>query len=58
MDEAKRDPKEFTLSKRIHMAVARDPKVAEQEIIDWFGGVYKDPNDFNNFFPRIAIDPE
>src|SRR5216684_7737596 len=25
---------------------------------NWFGGAYKDPDDFNNFFPRIAIDPE
>jgi putative ABC transport system permease protein len=24
---------------------------------NWFGGVYGDPNDFKNFWPRFAIDP-
>lgn len=24
----------------------------------WFQGIYKDPQDFKNFFPRIAINPE
>jgi putative ABC transport system permease protein len=25
---------------------------------NWFGGLYKDPNDWKNFFPRMAVDPE
>ena len=24
---------------------------------NWFGGVYGDPNDFKNFWPRLAVDP-
>jgi putative ABC transport system permease protein len=34
------------------------PGVSEVSYANWFGGVYKDPADFKNFFPRIAIDPE
>ena len=25
---------------------------------NWFGGVYGDPNDFTNFWPRFAVDPD
>jgi putative ABC transport system permease protein len=25
---------------------------------NWFNGIYKDPHDFKNYFPRIAINPE
>jgi len=25
---------------------------------NWFGGVYGDANDFKNFWPRFAVDPE
>lgn len=34
------------------------PGVAEVSYANWFGGVYKDPADWKNFFPRIAVDPE
>ena len=38
--------------------IARVPGIAEITWANWFGGVYKDPADFKNFFPRLAIDPE
>jgi putative ABC transport system permease protein len=38
--------------------ITRIPGVAEVSYANWFGGVYKDPADWKNFFPRIAIDPE
>jgi len=25
---------------------------------NWFGGVFGDPNDFKNFWPRMAVDPD
>jgi putative ABC transport system permease protein len=39
-------------------AIARVPNVAAVSWANWFGGVYGDPNDFKNFWPRIAVDPE
>jgi len=38
--------------------IQKIPGVAEVSYANWFGGVYKDPSDWNNFFPRIAIDPD
>ncbi len=38
--------------------VGRIPGVAEVSYANWFGGAYKDPNDWKNFFPRIAVDPD
>ncbi|HUL45268.1 MAG TPA: FtsX-like permease family protein [Bacteroidota bacterium] len=38
--------------------ILKIPGVEEISYANWFGGVYKDPNDWNNFFPRLAIDPE
>jgi len=38
--------------------ILKIPGVAEISYANWFGGVYKDPNDWNNFFPRLAVDPE
>lgn len=38
--------------------IARIPGVNEVSYANWFGGVYKDPADWKNFFPRMAIDPE
>jgi putative ABC transport system permease protein len=32
--------------------------VNEVSYANWFGGVYKDPADWKNFFPRMAVDPE
>ena len=34
------------------------PGVNEVMIFQWFGGVYKDARDPNNFFPRFAVEPE
>src|SRR5271170_6430535 len=41
LDEAKRDPKEFTLSKRVYIAIDDDRARAEQRLRDWFGMRYK-----------------
>lgn len=38
--------------------IAKIPGVDEVSYANWFGGVYKDPADWKNFFPRMAIDPE
>lgn len=48
----------FTLPLAYREQLQKVPGVSEVSFGNWFGGVYKDPNDFNNFFPRIAIDPE
>lgn len=36
----------------------RIPGVMDVSYANWFGGIYKDPNDWKNFFPRLAVDPE
>jgi putative ABC transport system permease protein len=38
--------------------IAGLPGVTQITWANWFGGVYKDPADFKNFFPRMAIDPD
>src|SRR5690349_12358225 len=38
--------------------IARLPGVTAVSWANWFGGVYGDPNDFKNFWPRFAVDPE
>jgi len=38
--------------------IARIPGVAAVAWANWFGGVYGDRNDFKNFWPRFAVDPE
>ncbi len=38
--------------------IQKIPGVSEVSFANWFGGVYKDPNDWKNFFPRLAVDPE
>ncbi len=38
--------------------LARVPNVAAVSWANWFGGVYGDPNDFKNFWPRLAVDPD
>jgi putative ABC transport system permease protein len=38
--------------------ISRVPGVAAVSWANWFGGVYGDPNDFKNFWPRLAVDPE
>jgi putative ABC transport system permease protein len=44
------------LSYREHLL--KTPGVSEVSFANWFGGVYKDPSEFKNFFPRMAIDPD
>jgi putative ABC transport system permease protein len=38
--------------------LVRVPNVAAVSWANWFGGVYGDPNDFKNFWPRLAVDPD
>jgi putative ABC transport system permease protein len=38
--------------------IARIPGVNLVSYANWFQGSYKDPADFKNFFPRLAVDPE
>jgi len=38
--------------------IARVPGVEAISFANWFGGVFKDPADFKNFFPRLAVDAE
>jgi putative ABC transport system permease protein len=38
--------------------IAKIPGVSEVSFANWFGGIYKDPNEWKNFFPRMAIDPD
>ncbi len=39
-------------------SILRVPHVSAISWANWFGGVYGDPNDFKNFWPRLAVDPE
>ena len=41
MDEAKRDPKTFPLSKRVYIAVDDNRDRAERRLREWFGVRYK-----------------
>src|SRR6058998_2285892 len=38
--------------------IARVPGVTAVSWANWFGGVYGEPNDFKNFWPRLAVDPD
>lgn len=38
--------------------ILRVPSVSAVSWANWFGGVYGDPNDFKNFWPRFAVDPD
>jgi putative ABC transport system permease protein len=38
--------------------IAKVPGVAAVSWANWFGGVYGDPNNFKNFWPRFAVDPD
>ena len=51
LDEAKRDPKEFPISKRVYIAVDNDPARAERRLRDWFGMRYKNAD----MAPRVSI---
>jgi putative ABC transport system permease protein len=48
----------FTLPYADLLQLQKIPDVTLVSFANWFGGVYKDPNDWKNFFPRIAVDPE
>jgi len=39
-------------------SILRVPNVSAVSWANWFGGVYGDSNDFKNFWPRLAVDPE
>ena len=41
LEEAKRDPDEFTISKRVYIAIDDDRARAERRLRDWFGMRYK-----------------
>jgi len=48
----------FPLPAPYRPQIARVPDVTAVSWANWFGGVYGDPNDFKNFWPRLAVDPE
>ena len=51
LDEAKRDPATFSISKRVYIAVDDNREVAEQRLRQWFGARYK----FPDMAPRVSI---
>jgi probable F420-dependent oxidoreductase len=51
LDEAKRDPATFSISKRVYIAVDDDRDRAEQRLRKWFGARYK----FPDMAPRVSI---
>lgn len=48
----------FPLPLPYRQQIVRIPGVGAVSWANWFGGVYGDPNDFKNFWPRFAVDPE
>jgi putative ABC transport system permease protein len=48
----------FPLPTADRAEIAKVPGVTNVSWANWFGGVYGDPNDFKNFWPRMAVDPE
>lgn len=34
------------------------PGIRDVTNCNWFNGIYKDPHDFKNYFPRIAVNPD
>jgi len=51
LDEAKRDPATFSISKRVYIAVDDNRGRAEQRLRRWFGARYK----FPDMAPRVSI---
>jgi probable F420-dependent oxidoreductase len=51
LDEAKRDPNKFPISKRVYIAVDDDRARAERRLRDWFGMRYKNAD----MAPRVSI---
>ncbi len=48
----------FPLPMTDRAEILRVPGVSEATWANWFGGQYGDKNDFNNFWPRYAVDPD
>jgi putative ABC transport system permease protein len=48
----------FPLPMAYRDQLARVPGVSAVSFACWFQGQYKDPNDWKNFFPRMAVDAE
>ena len=48
----------FTLPLSYRDQILKIPDVKEVSYANWFGGIYGDPAQWENFFPRMAIDPE
>lgn len=48
----------FPLPQADRLELEKVPGVVGVTWSNWFGGVYGDPNDFKNFWPRMAVDPE
>jgi len=48
----------FPLPLPYRQQIARVPGVTAVSWANWFGGVYGDPNDFKNFWPRLAVDAD
>ena len=48
----------FPLPQADRPEILRVPGVAQATWANWFGGVYGDANDFRNFWPRMAVDPD
>ena len=48
----------FPLPLPYRQHIVRVPNVTAVSWANWFGGVYGDPNDFTNFWPRFAVDAE
>ena len=48
----------FPLPLPYRQQIARVPNVTAVSWANWFGGVYGDPSDFKNFWPRFAVDAE
>jgi putative ABC transport system permease protein len=48
----------FSLPRTYMDKIRNVPGVADVTYAVWFQGIYKDPNKFENFFPRMAINSE
>jgi putative ABC transport system permease protein len=48
----------FTLPLSYRDQILKVPGVSSVSYANWFGGIYGDPNKWENFFPRMAIDPD
>lgn len=51
LDEERRDPDKFAISKRVYLAIDNDRPRAERRLRDWFGVRYR----FADMAPRVSI---